>query len=680
MTATPPSIATDRTGGAQATGARRDLFWLFILLVPPVLIFPNLSASILWQDEAETALLGRRIAEYGYPLADDGREPHDAIGRSMHAITDQKGFVDLNDEGIWIWTSWLGNYAVAGSFLVFDALGLPRDFHPASTLAARMPFALVGWAMMAVMYVGVQDVARDRRLARLAVILLTFSVPYLLFTRQCRNYTMLALFTFLQTWGYIRLLRGQRFSLLMFVIGGVGSYYAFFVQLVGATAGMGLHLLLRHPRLKLIARYVLGCILIGVFTVPFFVYTKSWDRNYDGSGFPAESLWRFAASLRAYLLHVQLYCFPFVLLAPALLWKRAPRGGAGRWVAAVGGTLLLAVYLWSVVRGASAVSFGVFLGVLGVAGLAALIRMAASPGAYAAPSENGESANWLYASGMMAAFAVLTIASLANYPFFRYLMGLAPWFAVMTALCLLHITGGRRWLLAPAVLVMISTEFFQYGPVYAARQAVLEPQRHAVAAKLGTPDRPNYDLAYYHLNDFGYLQTNGNTWTLLYKDARPGPFRSFPEIEFPLYEYVYELTHDYEGPIEVVVKYLNRHAQPGDTVVTVYEHFPLKFYTTLPIFRPWETYTRLWDLPDWIVRQHQTYRGDLHPRVRQERYDMVEDMPGNPCLHAWDNIPEPMYHQFRTLSGRDELKLWRLKPQYKAHRAVTRMPSTLTLP
>ncbi|RJP37059.1 MAG: hypothetical protein C4547_06375 [Phycisphaerales bacterium] len=656
-------------------GRRFDRFWLYILLVPPLLIFPNMGASILWQDEAETALLARRIAQYGYPLADDGRPPTDPMGRSVYAVTDQKDFVDLNEDGIWIWTSWLGNYVAAASFLVFDRLGLPQ-----STLAARLPFALVGWAVFAVMYAGLRDVTGDRRLARLAVVLLSVSVPYLLFTRQCRNYTLLALFTFLQTWGYIRLLRGRQRGLMMFVVGGVGSYYAFFVQMVGATAGMGLHLLLRHPRWRLIARFVAGCVLIALFTLPFFVYTRSWDRDYDGSGFPAENVWRFAASLRAYVLQIQLYAWPFALLVPLILWKWAVGGGLRRRGAAAAGTAGVAALLWSMVRGAGPVSFSVFLGLVGVVGLAALVRMAATPGRFAPSGESGERPNWLYAVGMMAAFAVLTIASLANYPFFRYLVGLAPWFAAITALCLLHLAADKRWLLAPAVVVLAATEFVQYAPVFAARQAVLEPQRLALAVKLGTEARPNHDLAYYRLNEFGHLQTNGNVWTILYKDARGGRIEGFPEIEFPLYEYIYELTHDYDGPIEAVVAYLNEHAQPGDTVVTVYEHFPLKFYTTLPVFRPWETYTRLWDLPDWIVRQHQGYPGGLHPRVREERYEMIEDLPGDPRLLQWDNIPEPMYHQFRTLTDRDELKLWRLKDQYKAHPATRQIPSTLTLP
>jgi 4-amino-4-deoxy-L-arabinose transferase-like glycosyltransferase len=47
----------------------------------------------------------------------------------------------------------------------------------------------------------------------------------------------------------------------------------------------------------------------------------------------------------------------------------------------------------------------------------------------------------------------------------------------------------------------------------------------------------------------------------------------------PLDDFVYEITHDYDGPIEGIVGFLNEHARPGDTVGIVYGDLPVKFYT-----------------------------------------------------------------------------------------------------
>ena len=97
----------------------RDPFWILLILLPPLLLLPNLGDSLLWQDEAETALLGRAVAIHGIPRAHDGRQ----------VITDQPG-VDVNEDGVWIWSSWRQHYLVAASF---------RPLGEATT-SARLPF------------------------------------------------------------------------------------------------------------------------------------------------------------------------------------------------------------------------------------------------------------------------------------------------------------------------------------------------------------------------------------------------------------------------------------------------------------------------------------------------------------------------------------------------------------
>jgi hypothetical protein len=46
----------------------------------------------------------------------------------------------------------------------------------------------------------------------------------------------------------------------------------------------------------------------------------------------------------------------------------------------------------------------------------------------------------------------------------------------------------------------------------------------------------------------------------------------------PLGDFGYELTHDYDGPIEGIVEFLREHARPGDAVAITYGDLPLKFY------------------------------------------------------------------------------------------------------
>jgi hypothetical protein len=51
----------------------------------------------------------------------------------------------------------------------------------------------------------------------------------------------------------------------------------------------------------------------------------------------------------------------------------------------------------------------------------------------------------------------------------------------------------------------------------------------------------------------------------------------------PMHKYLYEITHHLRTPTEAIVEYLNKHADPNDTVAVSYGDMPLKFYTKLRI-------------------------------------------------------------------------------------------------
>jgi len=50
-----------------------------------------------------------------------------------------------------------------------------------------------------------------------------------------------------------------------------------------------------------------------------------------------------------------------------------------------------------------------------------------------------------------------------------------------------------------------------------------------------------------------------------------------------LNDYFYEITHDYDGPEEGIVKYLNEHGSPDDTVAITYGDMAVKFYTKMRV-------------------------------------------------------------------------------------------------
>ncbi len=54
-------------------------------------------------------------------------------------------------------------------------------------------------------------------------------------------------------------------------------------------------------------------------------------------------------------------------------------------------------------------------------------------------------------------------------------------------------------------------------------------------------------------------------------------------LNWPMTDFFYEITHDYNGPIEGIVQYLNLYGHDTDTALVVGEDLPLKLYTRMHI-------------------------------------------------------------------------------------------------
>lgn len=133
-----------------------------------------------------------------------------------------------------------------------------------------------------------------------------------------------------------------------------------------------------------------------------------------------------------------------------------------------------------------------------------------------------------------------------------------------------------------------------------------------------------------------------------------------PKIRFPLFEYLYEITHDYDGPNEGIVKFLRKNANPQDIVKVPYGSAPTIFYTNLYVdSRPFfenETY------PEWIVFRKDWIDGQgLKSRYFQEIARRYEKIVINYPDIMWGNRPEPGYHKFKTVADAPKVVIYRRK-------------------
>ena len=153
------------------------------------LLLPNLGESYLWQDEAQTAVVARTILTDGVPRGSDG----------TNFFSQEQGR-EYGADHLWIWHTWGSFYLTAASLF---ALG-------ENTAAARLPFALLGVATVALAYFAGLTLWRDRRAALAGAGMLALSVPFLILSRQCRYYAAAGFLSLVGLHAYARLRGGAR--------------------------------------------------------------------------------------------------------------------------------------------------------------------------------------------------------------------------------------------------------------------------------------------------------------------------------------------------------------------------------------------------------------------------------------------------------------------------------------
>lgn len=154
-----------------------------LLLLAAVLLFVNLGRPRMWQDEAETALLGRNTLRFGVPKVWDG----------VNLVTQYYPY-DF-DRHLVFQKPWLPLYAVAASFALLGE----------GTAQARLPFALCGLLTVYLTWRVGARLTGGPLVGALAALLLTLSLPFVLYARQCRWYTLAMALTLLLIEGEDRL-------------------------------------------------------------------------------------------------------------------------------------------------------------------------------------------------------------------------------------------------------------------------------------------------------------------------------------------------------------------------------------------------------------------------------------------------------------------------------------------
>ena len=224
--------------------------WPFAILaaLALTLLVANLGSGYFWEDEGDTAVLATNILKFGVPKACDG----------VTFLDSDKG-ARLNNELVMVSHPWLQYYLTAGSFALFGQ----------NNFAARLPFALAGWLTILVVYLSVYGLTSNRWAGFCSSALLTGSVQFFLYCRQCRYYSLSMLFGSLLVWIFFHM-RSAR-ACALFSIVGIFLFHShpFGIVLVG---GLGLISLIYPPFRDQRRWFYLAGPVIAVFTLPWIAF------------------------------------------------------------------------------------------------------------------------------------------------------------------------------------------------------------------------------------------------------------------------------------------------------------------------------------------------------------------------------------------------------------------------
>jgi len=135
-------------------------------------------------------------------------------------------------------------------------------------------------------------------------------------------------------------------------------------------------------------------------------------------------------------------------------------------------------------------------------------------------------------------------------------------------------------------------------------------------------------------------------------------------LTMPVKDYLYEITHDFDGPNEGIITYLLSHASRSDVVVIVGEEMPTKLYTNLRVLGggTGEDMSAAQEA-DWvIVRKYAVTPAYQYVLSCIQDYIPTQDF--EPIILPYpdtqfENREDPDAHQYRTVEDEDPVIIMR---------------------
>ena len=236
-------------------GAFRDPVFILLFFILAGFLFLNLSDDLLWQDEAETAVLARNTLEFGFPRSFDGVN-----------LINPVVYTGFGNDYAWIYHPWIQFYLVAGFFAILGE----------STFVARLPFVIFAILSLPLAYTFTRRMFSRIDVARTTTLLLTFSVPFLLLMRQCRYYALAVFFGLCVFLAYLDFIENKRFALWKLFLSLILLYYSIHGVFIPVIAALIIHCMIFYYRRDQLKRLLIFITALAACTLPWFFYSRSY--------------------------------------------------------------------------------------------------------------------------------------------------------------------------------------------------------------------------------------------------------------------------------------------------------------------------------------------------------------------------------------------------------------------
>lgn len=307
---------------------------------------------------------------------------------------------------------------------VYDGLFLFRTWFPyylqapfisqlgKTTLAARLPFAIVGFLSICALYILTLNLTQKKSTAFLASLFMTCSVPTLLYFRTARYIGLPILLTVLLLIFYIRLYKEKKWSASPFIITAIIYFHTMYVEFFGAILGILAHFVLHRKETdqENLKKIWLSAAVIALFTLPWLVYISPvFERvaNFytSTSNMIDKTRIGYIKHFAAFMFQSNNYFFPFIFIP--LLFTRPAR------------------------------AFSTQIQLL-----------------------------------LFCILGVVTVSTLHSIPLYQYITAAIPLFYILLAIVVIESINERVWIKAVLVLALVATNVINVGPLFPVKLAI----------------------------------------------------------------------------------------------------------------------------------------------------------------------------------------------------------------